>query len=208
MERVTFQRPDVKKLLAGMVCMKIDAGDGHPLASRFGVGAFPTLVLLEPTGEVLYKDAGAPAPEGFANFFAIDDYNALVRAYNQKDWKAAAPHAFFLRTHFGDTEIGKKAEELYEHARTQEGFAEAYEAARLAREARLEKERAKLRKEEARREEAKTLKAKADELYEKYLRSKSYKLYKRIILEYPDLPEAEAAREILRKHKQKWKEPK
>ena len=110
--------------------------------------------------------------------------------------------------YFGNTPLGKKVEELFAYADAQKGFSEAYKEAQKAHEAHLERARAKLRKEEERREKAKALYGEADALYDRYMRSKSFKIFKQIILEFPDLPEAEWARAVLRKHKKKWKEPK
>ena len=210
MERVTFHRADVNALLAGMVCMKVNATDGHPVATKFGVRAFPTLVLIEPTGDELYHDSGAPAPDVFAKFFAVDAYNAMVDAYNRKDWNATVPHFLRLRTYFKDTELGQEAEKLFRNVSTEDGFTAAYEAAAKAYADRVAKVQAKLveqRKRAERREKAQAMVKEADALYAKYRRTESYKFYKRIILEYADLPEADHARAILKKHHQKWEEP-
>jgi hypothetical protein len=227
MERVTFRRPDVKALLSTMVCMKIDAGgDTTPaLARKFGVSGFPTLVLLGPTGEVLYKDSGAPRPDDFAIFFAIDPYNRAVNAYNRKDYAKVAPHAFFVNKWFGDTDLGRKMRKIHEGIATNRKYAAAYAEAKKKHEDRLAKAREvierrrkenlallaeqqkRARKENERRARAKEALAKADALYKKYMRMSAFKEYRKIILEFPDLYEADRARYILGKHKQKWKEP-
>jgi hypothetical protein len=208
MERVTFPRKEVQEWLAGLVCVKVDctAGD-HPLMSEFGVRGFPTLILQEPAGKILHRDPGAPAPEQFVDYFAGEAYNAAVEAYNGKKWAEAAPHLFFLDKWFRGTRLGREAEGMREHARKQAGFAEAYEAARKAYEARLEAVREEQQKEEARRDAARKRKEEADALFAKYMRTKAYAVYREIVRDYPDLPEAEAAREVLRKNRQKWEEP-
>ncbi len=227
MERVTFHRADVKKLLSTMVCMKINAGNGtNALAKKYGVRGFPTLVLMEPGGKVLYNAGGAPTPGSFATFFAVDPFNAAVGAYNKGDWATAAKKLFFMRKWFSATKLGTRAEQMARTAAGNKAYAESYEKARAEYAARLAKARkaaaaraARTRKERAarlereskqkeRREKARALKSEADVAYKKYMRSKAYRIYKRIILEYPDSIEADAAREVLRRHKKKWKEPK
>lgn len=185
--------------------MRINAGEGeHPLAKKFGVDGFPTLVLMEPSGKILYNKAGAPADPGhFVDFFGLDANNAAVKALMDHDARAAAPHLYFLRRWFAGTGLSKQADEIYEEFEKEEGFAEAYEAARKEYEKRLEEAREALRKVAERREKAKALKAEADGLYRKYLRTKAYDIYRRILAEYPDVPEAEEALAILRKNKQK-----
>ena len=216
MEADTFPRRDVQDWLDGLVCVKVNAGgeNGHPLATKFGVKAFPTLVLMEPTGRILHNQAGAPVGEGFVDYFAVTEYNAAADACNIRDPKGAAPHLFFVRKWFPGTRLGKAAEEICRDLEKEEGFRAAYEAAEKAyaqslaavrkeAEARAEQAREAMAKEQARRVKAKELKAEADALYGKYLRTKAYDIYRRIVAEYPDLPEAFEARDILRKNKQK-----
>lgn len=209
METDTFPRRDVQDWLQGVVCVKVNAGgeNGHPLATKFGVEGFPTLVLIEPTGRILHNEPGAPIGEGFVDYFAAAEYNAAVDAVNIRDPKGAAPHLFFVRKWFPGTRLGKTAEEICADLEKEEGFKAAYEAAEKAyadslATVRKETEEA-ARKEQERRAKAKDLKAEADALYAKYLRTKAYDVYRRIVAEYPDLPEADEAREILRKNKQK-----
>ena len=54
MDADTYPRRDVQQWLATTVCMKINAERDAGLADKFGVRAFPTLVLMEPSGTVLY----------------------------------------------------------------------------------------------------------------------------------------------------------
>lgn len=216
MQADTFPRPDVQAWLGGLVCMRINGEGpaGDALATRFGIEGVPTIVLLEPSGRVLYNKGGRPEPGQFVDFFGMSAYNAAVDACNLENPKGAAPHLFFVRKWFGATNIGKLAEEVYRSAEKEEGFKAAYEAAqkayddglaaaRKAEEDRLEQARVAAQKEQGRRATATALKAEADTLYKKYLRTKAFDLYRRILAEYPDLPEAEEASAILRKNKQK-----
>jgi hypothetical protein len=209
METDTFPRRGVQEWLDGLVCMKVNAGgeNGHPLATKFKVDGFPTLVLLDPMGKVLHNMAGAPPGEHFVASFAVERYNKAVESYNLRDAKGAAPDLFFVRKWFPGTDLGKRAEEICGLLEKEEGFREAYAAAGKAHadalaEARKAKEEAE-RKEEERRAKVKALRTEADELYKKYLRTKAFDLYRRILAEYPDTPEAEWAESVLKKHKQK-----
>jgi tetratricopeptide (TPR) repeat protein len=201
-----FPQREVKEWMSGLVCVKINAGgdDGHPLAKKFGVDAFPTLVLLEPSGKVLYNQAGAPADAThFVEFFGLDANNAAVKAVMDHDAKAAAAPLFYLRRWFAGTSLSKQADEIYGEFEKEPGFAEAYEAAQKEYEKRLEEARDAVKKEQERRDKAKALKEEADGLYKKYLRTKAYEIYRKILAEYPDLPEADEAEAILKKNKQK-----
>jgi thioredoxin-related protein len=216
METGTFPRRDVQDWLSNLVCMRVNAGgeNGHPLATKFGVEGFPTIVLIEPTGRVLYNQGGAPAADHFVDFFAVEEYNKAVDACNIRDPKGAAPHLYFVCKWFRGTTLGKKAEEIRRSLEKEEGFEAAYEAARKsyedalatarkADEERAAKAREAERREQERREKARAMKAEADELHRKYLRTKAYDLYRKILKEYPDLPEAAESRAILEKNKQR-----
>lgn len=216
MEKDTFSRRDVQEWLNGLVCVRINAEteSGNQLATKFGIEGVPTIVLLEPAGCVLHNKGGRPEPEGFVGYFAAVEWNAAIDACNNKDPKGAAPHFFFLHKWFGATKLGKEAEKIRREIENEEAFKAAYDAAEKAyddalaavREAaaeRLEQAREAARKDEERRAKARELKAEADALHKKYMRTKAYDLYRRILKEYPDLPEAEEARKILEKNKQK-----
>ncbi len=217
MEKDTFSRRDVQEWLGSLVCVRINAEteSGNLLATKYGIEGVPTLVLLEPAGRVLHNVGGRPDPKhGFVEYFAANAWNGAIDACNNKDPKGAAPHFYFLHKWFSATKVGAEAAKVQSEVENEEGFKAAYEAAEKAyddalavvREAeaeRLEQAREAARKEEERRAKAKTLKAEADELHKKYLRTKAYDIYRRILKDYPDLPEAEEARKILEKNKQK-----
>jgi len=210
MDADTYPRRDVQAWLATMVCVKLNGGadGGAPEEKkRFAVEGFPTLVLLDPTGKVLHNEGGAPAAAGFVEYFAADRYNTGIRAYNKKRWEAAAPHMFFVRKWFPGTKLAKECDRLHKICMREAAYAKAYLETEAAFKKGLEAARAVIRAEEERRAIAAKMKAAADKWYEKYMRQKAYKIYKQIIWEYPDLPEAEAARNVLRSKKQKWKEP-
>lgn len=213
MERVTFRRQDVVDQLSTMVCMKLDAGGDTqpPLARRFSVSAFPTIVLLDPLGKTIYHDSGAPSPDDFARFFAIDKYNQAIQAYNRKDYKALAPDLFFVTKWFGKTKLGKNMQEIHQQLLENETYVAAWKRVKDGHERRVTEARnemrERVRKEKERRDQAKAALAKADELYGKYMKNSAYKQYRKVILQFPETPEADRARAILRKHKKKWKEP-
>jgi thioredoxin-related protein len=218
MEEDTFPRPDVRQWLGGVVCVRIrvDTDSGDAIATKFGIEGIPTIVLLEPSGRVLYNKGGRPEPEHFVDFLMVEEWNAAVDACNIKDPTGAAPHLFFVRKWFADTRLGKEAEGIYRELEKVEGFKAAYDAAqkayddslaavRKAREELLAEEREAARKQQERRARARQLKAEADELHRKYMRSKAYDLYRKILAECPDCPEAKEARAILERNKQRTK---
>lgn len=214
----TFPRPEVQKWLEGLVCVRINAEteSGNAIATRFGIEGVPTIVLLEPSGRVLFNRGGRPEPEHFVDFFAIEEWNAAIEACSIKDPIGAAPHLFFVRKWFPGTRLGKEAEKICGDLKDVEGFQAAYDTAqkayddslaalRKAREERVEEARSAERRRQERRAQARAMKTEADELHKKYLRTKAYDLYRKIIAEYPDLPEAKEARAILEKNKQRLK---
>ncbi len=209
MEADALPRKDVQEWLSGMVCMKIDAGGerGHPLADQFRVEGFPTIVLIDPTGKVLYNKGGAPVGEHFVSYFAAATYNQAVAAYNRKEYAATAPHLFFIRKWFAGTEIGKAAHDMYKVASTDAAFLAAYEKEVQQHATRLEELRAKEKAAAERRAKVAALKAEADEHLKKFRKGNAFDAYRKLIAEYPDTPEADAARDTLRKYKVKWKEP-
>jgi len=61
----TFPRPEVQQWLGGLVCVRINAEteSGNATATKFGIEGVPTIVLLEPSGRVLYNRGGRPQPD-------------------------------------------------------------------------------------------------------------------------------------------------
>lgn len=72
MDRTTYLDPEVqKKLSANYVCMKVnaqDGGDGQELATRFGVAAFPTTLVILSTGKPLAVAEGYRDRVAFLHF--------------------------------------------------------------------------------------------------------------------------------------------
>lgn len=208
MDADTYPRPDVQQWLATTVCMKVNAERAAGHADKFGVRAFPTLVLIEPSGTVLYNEAGAPASGQFTLGLSHKPYKKMIDAFNARKHSEAAKYTYFLRKWFKGTLTGKQADETYDDLKENAAFMKAYKAAEQASNRKLAALRDAIKAEQERREKVKELQAKADKLYRTFGKKyNAYKIYKQIILEYPDLPEADTARMILRKHKQRWKEP-
>jgi hypothetical protein len=215
-----FPRRDVRDFLSGLVCLKIKDGSNHPdekrLNRKFGIRAYPTLVLLDAEGKVLHNDSGAPSGDQFILSLGYEPYDAMIKAYNGRRWAEAANHCHFLRTYFKGTKpIGEAAEQIYNGSKRQKAFLQAFAAAGENHKKALAKAREDWKRQQIEKErkriamlsaKARPLKEEADRLYKK-TRYKSYAIYKKVIWEYPETPEAKAAREILKKHKKKWKEP-
>ncbi len=209
MERVTFQRADVKSMLSSMICLKFNANDLETanLVRRFRVEALPTLVILDPFGGKVYHDSGAPVPEGFAGYFAADRYNKAIGAYNAGNYEAMAPHAYFVLKWFGMTKLGKQIKKLCDGIKDDPKFTAAYKALEAKHQERLEAIKVRARKEKEKRRLIQAKLEKANALYKKYMRNAAFKLYRELILEHPRSPEANQARAVLKKHKKKWQEP-
>lgn len=64
LDKVTFPDPAVKAELARMVALSIDAESpaGRPLAQRYKVTAYPTLVVLDPVGREVGRIVGFKEP--------------------------------------------------------------------------------------------------------------------------------------------------
>jgi len=223
METVTFPRPDVRKWLAGVVKVRVDVtyeGEHEDMARKFNVRAVPTLVLILPTGETLYNDPGAPAPEQFMVVLGYEPYDRMVKKYNGRDYVGCAPDVFLVRKWFSGSEIGQQADEIQEHMADHEGYQKAYAEAEKAYTEALAKAQAELKEleakeeveraaaeEQAQREKARKIKAEADALFRKGKRVAAWPIYKRVIQECPKTPEADEVRQLLKKHRVKWEEP-
>ena len=139
-----------------------------------------------------------------------------TRTLKRRDFKRAGKNCHFLRTYFAGTKpIGVDAERIYAKYNGVDVFDTAYAKAEEDRKKAIAKAQEALKKEQEKKErarlaklseKARPLKEEADRIFKK-VRYKAWKLYKQVIREYPETPEAEAAREVLRKHKKKWDEP-
>ena len=211
METDTFPRRDVQEFLGHAICLKFDVSQDDRVANKFGVKGFPTFILLHPNGTVLYNGAGKPPGPQFVSMFTYEYHNELVKSFNARKVEDAARRIFFLRRWFKGSKAAKAAAGMYEDLKNDEKFVAAYKRAEAETKAELKKlqdrARAEARAAEQRRE-LERLKAEADTIYAtRGKRYHSYRIYKKIILEFPKSPEAADARKRLRKHGQRWKEP-
>lgn len=73
MDRQTYSDSTVAAAAAKYVNRKVDAerGEGVVLARRYGITAYPTVVLLDASGKEINRQAGFQPPERFARF--LDD---------------------------------------------------------------------------------------------------------------------------------------
>lgn len=59
LEAITFRDPEVAELLnEQFVMVKVDASKNPNLAKAFGVESFPTMVVVSPEGQAVFKHAG------------------------------------------------------------------------------------------------------------------------------------------------------
>jgi thioredoxin-related protein len=215
-----FPDRDVRDFLSNVVCLRIKDGAKHPdeiaIHQRFKVKGYPTLVLLGPGGNEIYNKTGGLYAKQFTHQLGYGPYKAMFDALKKRDLATAGKHCYFLLTYFSDTKpIGVDAERIYAKYYGVEDFDAAYAKAKVDRETRIAKAKKELKKEREKKErvrrarlsaQARPLMEEANRIFKK-TRYKSWQLYKQVILEYPETPEAEACREILRKYKKKWKEP-
>ena len=65
LDRTTYSDPAVVRKGEEFVSLKIDADDQRPLAARYKVGAFPTILFINPEGIEIHRVVGFRPPEDF-----------------------------------------------------------------------------------------------------------------------------------------------
>lgn len=69
MDRDTFHNQQVDEYLAqNLICMKVNAedrGQGQALARRYQVAAYPTVLVIDPSGKLVNKHMGYLTPSEF-----------------------------------------------------------------------------------------------------------------------------------------------
>jgi thiol:disulfide interchange protein len=65
LDRTTYSDPVVVKKAERFVSLKIDADDKRPLAARYKVGAFPTILFINPEGIEIHRVVGFRPAEDF-----------------------------------------------------------------------------------------------------------------------------------------------
>ncbi len=65
LDRTTYVDAAVTKRAEGFISLKIDADDQRPLAARYKVGAFPTILFINPEGIEIHRVVGFRPPEDF-----------------------------------------------------------------------------------------------------------------------------------------------
>jgi thiol:disulfide interchange protein len=64
LDRTTYVDPSVVKKSGQFVSLKIDADDQRPLAARYKIGAFPTILFINPDGMEIHRVVGfRPGPD-------------------------------------------------------------------------------------------------------------------------------------------------
>ncbi len=133
MELRTFPRRDVREFLDRLVCLKVKDGRAAAkvrLRKRFDVSAFPTLVLMDPTGTVLLNSAGGPGPEQFVQALASPVQRAMIEAQNEQRWVDAAAHCHTLLNYFRRVDaVVEVAQRVFDSSSSEVAFLKAYAAA-------------------------------------------------------------------------------
>jgi thiol:disulfide interchange protein len=65
LDNTTYSDATVTKKAEQFVSLKIDADDQRPLAARYKVGAFPTILFIDPDGVEIHRVVGFRPPEDF-----------------------------------------------------------------------------------------------------------------------------------------------
>lgn len=65
LDRTTYVDPTVMKRAEKFISLKIDADDQRPLAARYKVGAFPTILFINPEGIEIHRVVGFRPAEDF-----------------------------------------------------------------------------------------------------------------------------------------------
>lgn len=65
LDRTTYAAPTVIKKAEEFISLKIDADEKRPLAARYKVGAFPTILFIDPEGIEIHRVVGFRPPEDF-----------------------------------------------------------------------------------------------------------------------------------------------
>jgi thioredoxin-related protein len=91
----TFSRSDVRRELASLVALKVDAEkEGSELADRFQVDSYPTMVFIEPDGTEIDRVIGYLPPESFLERVAKvrtgDTFLACLRELDENPGSADA----------------------------------------------------------------------------------------------------------------------
>ena len=65
LDNTTYSDATVGKKAERFVSLKIDADDQRPLAARYKVSAFPTILFIDPDGKELHRVVGFRPPVDF-----------------------------------------------------------------------------------------------------------------------------------------------
>jgi tetratricopeptide (TPR) repeat protein len=115
LEQTTYKDPAVVELLNSMIPAKYDAekGEGKELAARFKVKAYPTLVLLDPTGAEVDRQLGYLDAETFLGLMRDSLKGIGTIAYYEAELlkdPASIPTLFKLGEKYTNILDAKKAE--------------------------------------------------------------------------------------------------
>ena len=186
MDTGTYPAESVKTFCKALVVMHVNRDGGKDcakLVKDFDVHAYPTLLMIQPNGEVLKRiEGGLEKPDDFIGAWTNDFWNNYANASNAKpqDAKAMAENLYPIVTWFPDTKAGKQAADAVKQESGNPEFKKLFE---------------ELKK----KGERENLAAKADAQMRMAKKKDAIETYKKLVTDFPDDKEGKDAAATLKK---------
>ena len=94
MDRWVYTAEKVVTAAAGVIAVKVDGDEHRDLVRRFAVEAYPTMILLSPTGVEIRRARGYRSVDAMATFFLYlydaDGDKEIKYMRKLKEWAAEA----------------------------------------------------------------------------------------------------------------------
>lgn len=178
MEKSEFPTEAVRQVLNQMLCVKIDGDKDRKASKQLKVKGYPTLVLFDPQGKELVRIPGKPP--SLMESLSVNLWNQAVEKLNREDHRAAVPILLLLSAYFPNTESGTTATGQLANLESQDGTKELVQTKRKEFQAQRALGKAK-----------RTLQIFKD-------RKTAKELLRKLLEEYPDTPQAQEAKKLLR----------
>lgn len=208
-----FRRTDNQDLLKRAVCLQVSRyEDRHEdVRDELDLISTPTLVVLDPLGHEISRLKRAP-DEVLDRALTKEPRRKAAVALREKRWADAARILHCLMTYFPGTYAAHDAARTHRGLANNASYMKAYEKVEAAHAKALASARKALNEKRAAARKAFgeliALRKKADALYRDKRYGSAFNVYRKIIWEYPNTPEADGARRILKRHHRRWREPK